>query len=138
MYISISVAILLIFFNAVTIIETSANQIVENGGKFGKGIIGLVVEEIEEDLNKPSGGKFGGYLTGLVIQEEDEDKSNENLLDLEFEGDLDEEEVVEDNLQGEIYTENSYLVYYMLLGFLAFCVLALSAVFFLPRLKEYT
>ncbi len=50
---------------------------------------------------------------------------------------IDDEEQ-EEQEQEELYTEKSYLVYYMLLGFLGFCIFILSSIFFLPRLKEFT
>ncbi|MDP7521181.1 MAG: hypothetical protein QF567_03020, partial [Candidatus Pacearchaeota archaeon] len=59
-------------------------------------------------------------LTGLAIDDEEQEEEEE------------EEE------QEELYTEKSYLIYYILLGFLGFCIFILSSIFFLPRLKEFT
>jgi len=58
-------------------------------------------------------------LTGLAIDDE-------------------EQEEEEEEEQEELYTEKSYLIYYILLGFLGFCIFILSSIFFLPRLKEFT
>ena len=49
---------------------------------------------------------------------------------------VDDENDKEDN--GEVYTEKSYLMYYMLLGFLGLCIFILSLIFFLPKLKDIT
>ena len=48
-----------------------------------------------------------------------------------------EDEEIEDGKK-ELYTEKSYLYYYMLLGFLALCIFILSLIFFLPKLKDIT
>ncbi len=60
-------------------------------------------------------------LTGLAIDDEEQ-----------------EEEEEEEEEQEELYTEKAYLIYYILLGFLGFCIFILSSIFFLPRLKEFT
>ena len=62
--------------------------------------------------------KIENKLTGFAV-EDDEDKEN-------------------DEDKEELYTEKSYLMYYMLLGFLGFCIFILSLIFFLPKLKDIT
>tara|TARA_Y100000310_G_C20582476_1_gene763709 strand:- start:753 stop:1229 length:477 start_codon:yes stop_codon:yes gene_type:complete len=147
MYVSISIVLMLIFFNSINIVAEG----LENGEEFGRRLTGYVVEEVQKDLgnNKEDNGKFNNYLTGLVVEgdideienldlgegeELDQDTINQFAVDLEKKKDVD----VQENPDGELYTEGSYMIYYTLLGFLAFCVFLLSVVFFLPRLKEYT
>ena len=48
------------------------------------------------------------------------------------------DEVEIEDEEKELYTEKSYLMYYMLLGFLGFCIFILSLIFFLPKLKDIT
>lgn len=92
MYISISLTILLIFFNIVDIFDNSKLDIKNS------------------------------KLTGNAI----EDLSSEN------------EDKIENNLEEEIYTEKSYLIYYILFGFLLFCIIVLSFIFLMPRFKDMT
>lgn len=152
MYVSITIVTFLIFFNSINIVETGLNGISEDG-KLGKGLTGFIVEEINEDrIPDKRVGKFdtfleglktidledkkeirrSRFLTGLAVVEDEEDSESEFVVD------LDEEEPVEINVDGELYTEGSYMIYFMLLGFLGFCIFILSAVFFLPKLKSYT
>ena len=64
--------------------------------------------------------KIENKLTGFAVDDEN-DNGDEN-----------------DNENEELYTEKSYLMYYMLLGFLGLCIFILSLIFFLPKLKDIT
>lgn len=92
MYISISLVILLIFFNLVNILDNSKLEI--------------------------QNSKF----TGSVVNEQNEENN----------------ETEENNLKGKIYTEKSYLIYYLLSGFLVLCIFILSLIFLIPRFKDLT
>ena len=59
-------------------------------------------------------------ITGYIV---DDNLSQEQLIN-------------QTSLEGEVYTENSYLVYYLLLGFLGLCVFILTIIFFLPKIKD--
>ena len=99
MYISISLTILLIFFNLVNILEDSELKI--------------------------QNSKF----TGNVI--DDENLAKENNLQ-------GKNEIGESNVEKEIYTEKSYLIYYLIFGFLVLCIFILSFIFLMPRFKDLT
>ncbi len=59
-------------------------------------------------------------ITGYSVEEDLEKKELEN----------------KNELKGEVYTEKSYLIYYLLLLFLGLCSFILTIIFFLPRIKE--
>ncbi len=124
MYVAISVVTLLIFFNSFNIVEEGLSDF-----EF-KGVTGHVVEEVEEN-------RFEDYLDEFVVKDRIERRRGLTGFAVE------DEEVTEENNEenipdGELYTEGSFFMYYMLLAFIGICILVLSAVFFLPKLKEIT
>jgi hypothetical protein len=158
MYVAISIVTMLIFFNSINIVETGLDGFEKGGNEFGKGLTGLVVEEIEEEVSgkasfdsylekvvendKPK-SKFSRGLTGLVIIEDE--KGNEIEVDNDkveqFAVDLDKKEEEPELIEGEngeLYTEGSYMIYFALLGFLGLSVFIVTAFFFLPKLKDLT
>ena len=63
MYLSITIVTFLIFFNSINIVETGLSGIMESG-EIGKGLTGLIVDEIEENkLEEYSNrNRFDNYL----------------------------------------------------------------------------
>ena len=79
---------------------------------------------LEQGISKQD-MKIENKLTGFAVDEgEIEDEKKED-------GEIEDE-------KKELYTEKSYLMYYMLLGFLGLCIFILSLIFFLPKLKDIT
>lgn len=124
MYVAISVVTLLLFFNSVSLVETGLQDF-----EF-KGLTGYAVEDIESN-------DFDDYLNEFV--EQDKIRRPRGLTGFAVE-DVDEDTVSpEENIpEGELYTEGSFFLYYMLLAFIGLCIFILSAVFFLPKLKDLT
>lgn len=69
-----------------------------------------------ESINKSN---FKKTFTGYAIEE----TNNENEPE---------------NKKGEIYTESSYLFYYLILVVLIICIFILFLIFLVPRLKQLT
>ncbi len=108
MFVSMLIIIMLIFFNLSNILEQGISK---------------------QDM------KIENKLTGFAVDEgEIEDEKKE---DGEIEDEKKEDGEIEDEKK-ELYTEKSYLMYYMLLGFLGLCIFILSLIFFLPKLKDIT
>lgn len=123
MYVAISVVTLLLFFNSMSIVETGLKDF-----EF-KGVTGNVVEEVKEN-------EFDEYLDEFVDYQEVRRPKGVTGFAVE---DSEDEKLEEENIpDGELYTEGSFFLYYMLLAFIGLCIFILSAVFFLPKLKELT
>jgi len=135
MYVAILVVTLLIFFNSVNLVETGLKEFEYSANNLGKGLTGLSMGDVEE----PNGGKFSGFIDKVIDQENGGVVKKRRYV-TGYAVSEDEEEIEEEIAQdtGELYTENSYLIYYMLIGFVGFCIFLISVVFFLPKLKEYT
>ena len=80
---------------------------------------------LEQGISKQD-MKIENKLTGFAVDDENDKEDKEDEDDEDDENDK------------ELYTEKSYLMYYMLLGFLGLCIFILSLIFFLPKLKDIT
>ena len=162
MYIAISLVVMLMVLNSISIVETGLSDFEKNSNRFGRGLTGLVVDEViagtaSENAKGLKVGKFSEYigkvievenenskfargLTGLAIIEDggnsiDQYKTNQVALELSEE---EEEERLKQKFKGELYTEGSYMIYYTLLGFFVLGIFIISIIFFLPKLKDYS
>jgi len=134
MYVAISVTILLLFFNSLSIVETGLQEF------DGSRLTGYVIEEeisefdnYYEKVLENTKVKRSRGLTGFAVEDNEVDEEKKA-------GTASSDSVnLEENIpEGELYTEGSFFIYYMLLGFVGLCIFILSAIFFLPRLKELT
>ena len=108
MFVSMLIIIMLIFFNLSNILEQGISK---------------------------QGMKIENKLTGFAVDDENDENDVDDEDDEDDEDDVDDED---DEDKKELYTEKSYLMYYMLLGFLGLCIFILSLIFFLPKLKDIT
>ena len=83
---------------------------------------------LEQGISKQD-MKIENKLTGFAVDDENDEDDVDDVDDENDENDVDDK---------ELYTEKSYLMYYMLLGFLGLCIFILSLIFFLPKLKDIT
>ena len=127
MYVSISLVTMLILFNSANIIEQGANN--EKADSLRKGFTGFAVSETEDTFeNNPFEKVKEEALIPQpeVIEEIIEDQTSEP------------DNIPSETEEAELYSENSYLIYYTFIGFLGLCIFLLSSAFIIPRLKKYT